>query len=145
MLSATPYIYGKRIAVLTPQVEGIAEPDVVPRFVAGLEETGMTVERISAYVTRATPSEWQEEACRLIHRKEVECVVFTSGTEISVLLHALSLYTPDIHAFLADIRIVCYGPYTASHARKLGLPVDFVSAHFGSFGEFTRSLTEFYS
>jgi uroporphyrinogen-III synthase len=44
---------GARILVPVPEVSGVPEPKVVPDFLAGLEELGMTHVRVPAYATRA--------------------------------------------------------------------------------------------
>jgi uroporphyrinogen-III synthase len=139
-------IAGKRIAVLAPQVQGMDEPDVVPHFVTALQQLGMEAERIPAYLTRMTHVVRREKAISLIESGDVSGVIFTSGGEIEALLRAnYRAENADLQRLFSKTRVICYGPYTAAHARKQGLKVDFVSDSYASFQGFALSLRTFFT
>lgn len=133
-------IKGKKIAVLVPEVKGIDEPDVVPDFLARLNETGMNVTRINAYITRTVDESEIEKAIYLISTKEVKCVAFTSSAEVEILLQHI-----EDKNILNDVAIACFGPYTSAFAQKKGLDVAIVAKDFGSFSGFLTAIEKFFS
>lgn len=132
-------IKGKTIAVLVPRVEDIAEPDVVPDFLARLTQIEMNVSRIDAYVTRSVDKLQVKRAIEMISNGEVQCVAFTSSAEIEILLQ--NIENRDI---LKNITIACFGPYTAAFARKKGLDVAVVAKDFSSFSGFLAAIEDYY-
>ena len=138
-LAAIDGIAGRRIAVLAPKVVGMEEPHIVPDFIACLERIGMQVDRITAYHTLAASSHDLQHARCMMEQGQIDAIVFTSGTEIQMLLRTLP-QGMDANTFLKDINIICYGPYTASCAQKLGLKVDFTSPRFGSFQQLVEEM-----
>lgn len=139
-LARQPGTAGTPIAALVPHVEHLAEPAVVPEFLAELTRIGMDVTRVNAYVTRSVGGEEATRAARLISDHQVDAVAFTSGAEVDALLLAVS--GP---AALSHTTIACFGPYTAAHARKQGVDVDIVGQNFASFAGFLTALTEYYA
>lgn len=138
-LAKLPGIANRRIAVLTPRVEKVKEPDVVPDFLKQLKETGLQVTRINAYVTRPVAMEKIEEAAGLITSGTVSCVAFTSGTEIEgLLLGFKDRKLPE------GIVVACFGPYTAAYAKKIGVRVDLVATDFSSFAGFIHAIKAYY-
>ena len=85
-LEGCPSSRGRRIAVLAPQVVGMAEPPIVPDFIRGLENIGMKPSRFNVYQTQAADGETLDLTARRIQEKVYAAVVFTSGTEIKVFL-----------------------------------------------------------
>ena len=134
---------GRQIAVLAPEVIGMAEPHIVPDFIAALQQIGMCPSRITAYRTSAASQETLLTVRQLITQQQVRAVVFTSGTEISVFLRTLP-EDLSLAEYLKDIAVICYGPYTASCAEKLGVKVDFVSPAFGSFQQLVQQIQQYY-
>jgi len=118
---------GKNIAVLAPQVEGIAEPSIVPTFIKELSQIPMHVTRINAYATRPVEERKINELISFI--KTGGCyLVFTSGSEIE----ALSMqYNPK--ELPQKVKVVCFGPYTASIARQMNWKVDLIAQDYHSF------------
>ena len=130
-------IKGKTIAALVPLVEGIEEPDVVPDFLAKLNNIGMNVTRVNAYITRPVDKAQIERAVELITSKEVQCIAFTSSAEVEILLQNMG----DKN-LLESITIACFGPYTAAYARKKNLKVSIVAQDFSSFAGFLRVIED---
>ena len=135
---------GRRIAVLTPQVIGMEEPSIVPNFITGLEEIGMHPVRITAYQTKAASKETIKETSKKILNNEFDAVIFTSGTEIKVFLELIP-ENMSVDTFLQDLTVICYGPYTASCAKKYGVKVNFTSQAFGSFQELVEQISFYYN
>ena len=136
-------IVGRKIAVLAPQVIGMEEPNVVPDFIQGLQDIGMDVARVTAYQTRAVSADILKKTKERILQGELSGIVFTSGTEIKVFLRMIPQDT-SVDEFLQDITIICYGPYTAAYAKRLGIKVDYTSTSFGSFNDFVKKIEEFF-
>ena len=135
-------VSGKRIAVLAPRVIGMEEPPIVPDFIHGLEQIGMLPERITAYETGAASESEQHVVARQIEQNEYDAVVFTSGTEIKVFRQMAESHTGVV---TENLKVICYGPYTARCAAEYGVKVDFTSPSFGSFQEFVAEICNFYN
>lgn len=138
-LAEQPGITKQSIAVLVPRVEKVKEPDVVPNFLARLQEIGLKVTRIHAYTTRPVADEKIKTAADLILSGKVNCVAFTSGTEIEGLLRGF----PD-KQLPPNVAVACFGPYTAGYAKKIGIKVDLVAKNFSSFTGFIQAIKEYY-
>lgn len=128
-------IAGRTIAVLSPCVEVIEEPDVVPRFLAQLAELKMRVLRVDAYVTRPVSAATVSRAAQMLLDGAVKGVAFTSSAEITVLLQA----SPQC---LEKVSVWCFGPYTGGFASKLGVKVDCMAADFSSFDGFAAAIEQ---
>ncbi|KAG5508345.1 hypothetical protein JIQ42_08268 [Leishmania sp. Namibia] len=131
-------VEGRTIAVLAPCVEGFAEPDVVPRFVAQLRGAGMKVMRVDAYVTRPVSKEAVSAAVMALTDGSARGVAFTSGGEIAVLLR----HSPQC---LTNIDVACFGPYTAGFAAQHGVTVSCVAKDFSSFDGFAATIEQHYA
>lgn len=139
-LSELEGIKGKNIAVLAPSVRHIPEPDVVPDFIAGLEEIGMNVKRVDAYYTALAKELDFEEYRDKLAKGYYDVIAFTSTAEIEVFL----LLMNDRH--IADKQVIaCFGPYTAANALELGLHVDVVADDFSSFAGLIESIDLYFS
>jgi len=132
-------IKGKHIAVLGPRVEGLIEPDTVPDFIKALNDIGLVVDFIPAYITRCADEVTLDKVSALVSNAQVHCVAFTSATEAQAFHRALK-NTP----LPSSLRIACFGPYTAQCIRKEGFHVDFVSPDFSGFDNFARNLKDFF-
>lgn len=127
-------VVGKRVAVLGPEVVGLAEPDTVPNFLRFLAEAGLIVDFYPAYTTSpVTPSKFSNASC-LLH--EVSWVAFTSATEAQVFKR---LVNPS-QLKKSGVRLACFGPYTAQCVRQEGFDIDFVFPDFSSFSAYAREL-----
>ena len=133
-------IHGKAIAALVPLVEGIDEPDVVPDFLAELNNIGMNVTRVNAYVTRPVDKAQIDMAIELIISKAVKCIAFTSSAEVEILLQNIG----DKN-LLESIAIACFGPYTAAYAQKRGLKATIIAQDFSSFSGFLKAIEDNFS
>ena len=138
-LQHQPEVKGKRIAVLAPEVIGLGEPDIVSHFLETLSVIGMKAERITAYRTRVCSEERRTETQRKLMDGYYDGVLFTSGTEIQVFLKMVP-EGMSTEVFLEGTQVLCYGPYTANVAEKLGVAVDFTSTRYGSFQELVKEL-----
>jgi uroporphyrinogen-III synthase len=134
-LGRMPASSGQSILVPAPLVEGTDEPDVIPNFVAGLEEIGMQVTRVSAYRTRLLGSEHYTVELDLLRRGAIDAVAFSSAAEVAGFLAVVD--RPDDYRSCA---ICCFGPYTAANARRMGLEPTVVASDFSSFDGFAAAI-----
>jgi len=132
-------IKGKTIAAIVPLVEGMTEPDVVPDFLAELNNIGMNVTRINAYITRAVEKIQIDRAVKLITSKEIQCIAFTSSAEVEILLQNIS-----DKSLLKNVTVACFGPYTTAYARKRGLAVFVTARDFSSFSGFLEAIEKYF-
>lgn len=139
-LAKLPEIVGQPIIVPVPKVIGIPEPDVVPNFVAGLEQLGMQVTRVFAYQTQCLARELYPVELNLLEREEIDVIAFSSTAEIEAFL---SIWNRNLTAH--SVKIACFGPYTAANAQKLGFPVDIVAEYFSSFEGYAAAIAQFLS
>ncbi|QUY45284.1 uroporphyrinogen-III synthase [Acaryochloris marina] len=138
-LAQIPGIETQRILVPIPQVERIPEPDIVPEFLADLQQLGLTVVSAPAYVTRRLNATDYAVELEQIYQGRVDAIAFSSTAEISALLQMVDSKTLMKHCVIA-----CFGPYTAGNAKALGLSVDIVSKDFSSFTGFVEAIAQFF-
>lgn len=128
-----------KIAVLVPEVRGLTEPGVVPSFIKGLENTGMEVSRVNAYVTSAVQYPSADSLRTMIRKGEYDVIAFTSTAEIEAFLLLTGGKTWPGEQVLA-----CFGPYTAANAEDMGLEIDIIASDYSSFSGFARAIKDFY-
>ncbi len=131
---------GAAILVPAPVVEGVPEPDVVPTFVTDLQRIGMRVTRAPAYRTRALDGARYAPELALIRQGAIDAIAFSSAAEIAALLAMVN--APQDYAHCA---ICCFGPYTAAHARRMGLSPAVVAEDFGSFDGFATAIARHFT
>ncbi len=136
-LKSLPDISGKRIIVLAPEVEGIKEPNVVPDFIDQLSNLGMEVQGIHVYTTRPTVISKKKEWLDAILNGEYDVIAFTSTAEVEAFL----LLTAG-HQIPLSQTFACFGPYTASNARNMGLKIEIIASDFSSFKGFAKEIVE---
>ena len=119
------------------------ELSVVPDFVKGLTAVGMESFRVNVYRAQAASVHVLEDTCRQILHQDYDAVVFTSGTEIKVFLQMIPAKMSKAD-FSKNVKVICYGPYTARCAADYGVKVDFTSPAFGSFQELVAQISIFY-
>ncbi|WP_129626564.1 uroporphyrinogen-III synthase [Candidatus Oscillochloris fontis] len=132
-LAQRPESRGQRILVPAPAVEGLEEPDVIPNFVAGLEEIAMIPLRVPAYRTRVLEARRYQLELDLIRRGAVDAIAFSSAGEVAGFL---AMIDPPA----AGPAICCFGPYTAANARRMGLEPSVVASDFSSFDGFVEAI-----
>ena len=108
-----------KVLVPVPQVRGVAEPFVIPEFIAQLKARGYVTHRVPAYLTQAT-NEGNESARAGLLAGEIDVVAITSSAEIFSLLDQI-----DSNRTIINRTTVAYmGEYTARTGREMGLNVD---------------------
>lgn len=132
-LAQRPASRGQRILVPAPAVEGLEEPDVIPNFVAGLEEITMIPVRVPAYRTRVLEAQRYQLELDLIRRGVVDAIAFSSAGEVAGFLSMIEPPTDGP-------AICCFGPYTAANARRMGLEPSVVASDFSSFDGFVAAI-----
>jgi len=130
----------QNIAVLCPQVIGLAEPDIVPNFLDSLRSIGFNVSKIHAYITSIHRSKSTEDIVNKIKTGEIDLIAFTSSAEIEGLL---SIIHHD-KSMLKNINIACFGPYTKNNAIRLGLHPCLTASNFSSFNKYVEAINNFY-
>ena len=127
----------QKILVPIPQVEGIPEPNIVPRFVAGLKNIGMKVTSVPTYLTRCLDKETYKVELSLMRSKKIDVIAFSSTAEVTSFLRMV-----DGEQDYCDCIIACFGPYTAANADSLGLNVSIVSDNYSSFTGFVEAIVK---
>ncbi|TAE55377.1 MAG: uroporphyrinogen-III synthase [Nostocales cyanobacterium] len=138
-LSKIPNINQQKVLVPVPQVVGLEEPNVIPNFINDLNNLGMEVTRLPAYITKRIDKIIYQEELNLIKQGKIDIIAFTSTGEIESFLQMF-----DSHQDYKNSVIACFGPYTAANARSFGLNVRIVAKDFSSFAGFTKEMAEFY-
>jgi uroporphyrinogen-III synthase len=139
-LAKIPDIAGQVVLVPAPEVVGVPEPDVVPNFLASLQQLGMVVHRIPTYLTRAVDKALYTVELALLKQGHIDAIAFSSTAEVSSFLQMVGS-----EQNYQNCAIACFGPYTAANAKKLGLPVHIVAADFSSFAGFAEAIAEFFA
>jgi uroporphyrinogen-III synthase len=134
-LAKIPNLHQQSMLVLVPEVVGIREPNVVPQFVADLKTLGINVTRVPAYVTRSLPQKIYRVELDLIRTGKIDAIAFTSTAEVEAFLQMVR----DRQDY-QTCTIACFGPYTATNAKKLGLNVLIVAQDFSSFAGFADAI-----
>ena len=138
-LSKTRNIKGEMIAVLAPEVVGLTEPDVIPSFLDLLNDIGLRVTRINAYTTQINNRNKFIDIITDIKKGNIDLIAFTSSAEIEALL----LFVNG-KKHISNIKISCFGPYTAANAEKAGLKPCFTSTNYRSFNDYVKSMNDFF-
>lgn len=129
----------KHMAVLSPMVIGLKEPDVIPNFIDSLHRAGIIVTRINAYKTEVCHPENETEIVSKISNGEIDLVAFTSAAEIEALLSLV-----EKPQDLKTINIACFGPYTSRAAEKWGLTTAFIAEDYSSFDGYTKAIVSYF-
>ncbi|WP_096595356.1 uroporphyrinogen-III synthase [Calothrix sp. NIES-2098] len=137
--SQIPDIHQKKVLVPVPVVVGIAEPDVVPNFIAGLQRLGIQVTRVPTYTTGCVDKEIYAVELELLRQGIIDVIAFSSTAEIESFLAMLDSNRDYRHCIVA-----CFGPYTATNAKKLGVNVSIVSQDYSSFAGFADAIAQFF-
>ncbi|WP_315792104.1 uroporphyrinogen-III synthase [Fischerella sp. JS2] len=137
-LAKVPDINKQTVLVPVPEVVGIAEPSVIPDFVAGLKNLGMSVTRVPTYMTRCLDKSLYEVELNLIRQGKIDVIAFSSTAEISGFLQMITAKADYQHCVIA-----CFGPYTAANAKKLGINVSIVAENYSSFVGFAEAIANF--
>lgn len=128
------------VLVPAPDVIGMEEPRVVPKFIENLEAIGLTTKRVPAYVT-ARETEDLELGTRLLLAGEIDMIAFTSRGEIESLL----LHLGDDSGVLNDKTVLaCFGPITSAGAELRNLRVDVVAKDYSRFEGFVAAMEDYY-
>ncbi|WP_290882067.1 uroporphyrinogen-III synthase [Fischerella sp.] len=138
-LAKIPDIREKTILVPVPEVVGVPEPDIIPNFVASLEKLGMSVTRVPTYMTRRLDKCFYEVELRLIRQGNIDVIAFSSTAEVAGFLQMVSSKED-----YEQCAIACFGPYTATNAKKLGLNVSIVAKDYSSFAGFAEAIASFF-
>ena len=139
-LAKIPELKSKNILLPVPQVVGIPEPNIVPRFVAGLNKIGMEVTCVRAYTTRCLDKNIYEVELNLIRTRKIEALAFSSTAEVESFLQMVEGPQDYEHCIIA-----CFGPYTAGGAHSLGLNVSICSGDYSSFTGFAQAIAQWFA
>jgi uroporphyrinogen-III synthase len=139
-LSKLANIHEKSILVPVPEVVGVPEPDVVPKFIADLRKLGMRVTRVPIYTTRCLDKNIYEVELNLIRQGMIDAIAFSSTAEVESFLKMVNTKS-DYESCI----VACFGPYTAANAEKLGVDVSIVSKDYSSFEGFAEAIAAFFT
>jgi uroporphyrinogen-III synthase len=138
--SKLPGIHEKTVLVPVPEVVGVAEPDVVPKFISSLTKLGMEVTRAPAYTTRCLDKSIYGVELNLIRQGMIDAIAFSSTAEVESFLKMVNTKN-DYESCV----VACFGPYTAANAQKLGVNVSIVSKDYSSFKGFAEAIAAFFT
>ncbi|MBE9170466.1 uroporphyrinogen-III synthase [Pleurocapsales cyanobacterium LEGE 06147] len=133
-------IRGKSILVPAPEVMDVPEPDIIPNFVCELQQLDMKVTRVPTYTTRCLDGTIYEVELELIRQGKIDAIAFSSTAEIESFLNMI-----DSSDDLQQTLVACFGPYTATNAKKLGLDVAIVAEDYSSFEGFAEAIAAFWA
>lgn len=133
-------IRGKSILVPAPEVIDVPEPEIIPNFVAELQRLDLKVTRVPTYTTKCLDGKMYEVELELIRQGKIDAIAFSSTAEIESFLNMI-----DASDVLPQTVVACFGPYTATNARKLGLDVAIVAEDYSSFEGFAEAIAAFWT
>ncbi|BAY73944.1 uroporphyrinogen III synthase HEM4 [Nostoc linckia NIES-25] len=133
-------IHEKKVLVPAPEVVGLPEPNVIPNLITDLENLGIKVTRVPAYITQGLDKNIYSIELDLIRQKKIDVIAFSSTAEIESFLRMVNS-SRDYR----DCAIACFGPYTTSNAQKLGMNVSIVSENYSSFEGFAEAIATFFA
>lgn len=139
-LSKITAIHEQTILIPVPEVIGIPEPDVVPKFVLELQKLGMKVTRVPVYATRCLSKNIYALELDLIRQGKIDAIAFSSTAEVESFLQMV-----DAKSDYNRCVIACFGPYTAANAEKLGVNVSICSQDYSSFAGFAAAIAAFFN
>lgn len=139
-LAKIPDINKQTIMVPVPEVVGIAEPNIIPNFLAGLKNLGMVVTRVPTYITRCLDKTLYDVELNLIRQGKIDVIAFSSTAEISGFLQMITSKADYQKSVIA-----CFGPYTAANAKILGMNVSIIAKNYSSFAGFAEAIASFFS
>jgi len=128
------------VFVPVPKVIGLPEPDIIPNFISGLQNIGLTVTRVPVYKTQCLDRELYARELAMIRAGQVDAIAFSSTAEIESFLQMVNGKSDYEHCPIA-----CFGPYTAANAKKLGLEVTIVAKDYSSFTGFVDAIADFFT
>ncbi len=133
-------IANKNILVPVPKVVGVPEPDIIPNFITGLQNLGMSVTRVPTYITRCINKNIYEVELSLIREGKIDVIAFSSAAEIAGFLQMVTSKEDYEQSVIA-----CFGPYTAANAKKLDVNVSIVAKNYSSFAGFAEAIADFFN
>jgi uroporphyrinogen-III synthase len=138
-LAKIPQIHQQKILVPVPEVVGISEPDIVPNFIAELNQLGLQVTRVPAYLTQSLDKNFYPVELNLLRQGLIDVIAFSSTAEITSFLKMVDSESDYKHCVIA-----CFGPYTGNSAEKLGVNVSILSQEYSSFAGFATAIANFF-
>jgi uroporphyrinogen III methyltransferase/synthase len=118
-----PLVKGKE-KILLPRADIAREVLAVE-----LREMGCDVTEVDAYDTKIDATN-AHEIVKMLQRKQIHVITFTSSSTVRNFVHALRLATTDVETVLQHTQIACIGPITAKTAESLGLKVNVVAKEY---------------
>ncbi len=127
----------QKLAVLVPKVEIIKEPDIIPDFIKQLKSI-TEPKIIKAYITRPNINS-DLKMMQKIKNSDYDLIAFTSGGEIEALKYLL-----NNEKLFSNLKVACFGPYTAATALKAGLKPEIIGTDFSSFYGFKDAMEKYF-
>ncbi|MFN6498319.1 MAG: uroporphyrinogen-III synthase [Nostoc sp. DedQUE01] len=133
-------IHQKKVLVPAPEVVGLPEPNVIPNLVTDLENLGIQVTRVPAYITQGLDKNIYSIELDLMRQGKIDAIAFSSTAEVESFLRMVN--SPRDYGNCA---IACFGPYTTANAQKLGMNVSIESKDYSSFEGFAEAIATFFA
>ncbi|MFN6485087.1 MULTISPECIES: uroporphyrinogen-III synthase [unclassified Nostoc] len=138
-LAKLPQINEKKVLLPAPEVIGLPEPDVVPNLITDLQQLGIEVTRVPAYITQGLDKTIYGMELNLIRQGIIDVIAFSSTAEVESFLTMVNSQS-DYEGCI----IACFGPYTTVNAQKLGMNVAIVARNYSSFEGFAEAIATFF-
>ena len=122
-----------KLAVISPKVKIIKEPDIIPEFIMNLQ-TISSVKRIDGYITQPVKNPDQNIIKKILN-SDYDLIAFTSGAEAEALKYLFNDKTD-----FSILKVACFGPFTASAVQKTGIKPEITGSNFNSFEDFAETL-----
>ncbi len=124
-----------RVVVVAPKVKSIREPSIIPDLISNLKKFTEVI-RMDGYITRPIENFDMQRFDAIVNDKNVY-IALTSGGEAEALNFLIGK-----HKF-KNLKFVCFGPYTASTLKKLGVKPIFTGTRYSAFDDFASQLKNF--
>ncbi len=127
----------KKTVVVTPKIKIINEPNIIPDFIKNLQSIS-SVYRIDGYIIQPVKNPNRNILQKIIN-SNYDLIALTSGAESEALKYLLNEKIKTSH-----IKLACFGPYTASAAKKTGFKPKITGNKFNSFENFSEILKSYF-
>lgn len=126
----------KHLLLISPQVQNMKEPPIVPDFIASIKAIGIECHQIYGYSTQGIHNPNNTHILKKIKQGKYDLLALTSGGESFAI--AQQIKPSDIKC-----KVACFGPYTAKSARQAGFKIDLVSDKYHSFDDYAMAICQF--
>ena len=126
----------KHLLLISPQVQKMKEPPIVPDFIASIKAIGIECHQIYGYTSQGIHSPNNTLILENITQGKYDLLALTSGGESFAI--AQQINPSDVKC-----KVACFGPYTAKSAKQAGFKIDLISDKYHSFDDYAKAICQF--